>query len=264
MLTSKTVARKTGLSLKTLSRWANQGIIPKPAVHTHPSGRGKIGYWPDFVLERCRRIVQLRKQGHTLGNALALLGLEHVEKCLARVKQPTFADLLAEKKVPGPNGTEVDLLEVFLAVVAEDVRGSVLDRDCLPAILSQLQASRRLHLRTALRLMEAGYSPFLRYDGTTVRIEPDFLLGHPTAPEGHAFFAVPLRPAFRKFLSMIGVEDLLTPAPVRAAPKVWVREGDTIVEYDIFLGGGLGFEIIRELARTVGITPKSEEQHEPS
>ena len=169
MLTSKIVARKTGLSLKTLTRWSNQGIIPKPAVQTHPSGRGKIGYWPDSVLDRCLRIVQLRKQGHSLSTALVMLGMEDVQQCLANVKQPTFADLLAQKKVHA-NGMEVDLLEVFQAAIAEDVWNSVLDRDHRPAILTQLVAKDRHLSRIALRLMEAGYSPFLTFDGTTVRV----------------------------------------------------------------------------------------------
>ena len=54
MITTKTLVRKTGLSAKTLTRWSNQGIIPKPAIRTYPSGRGKIGYWPDAVLAERR------------------------------------------------------------------------------------------------------------------------------------------------------------------------------------------------------------------
>src|SRR5262245_54828827 len=119
MITTQTLSRKSGLSTKTLTRWSNRGIIPKPAVRTHPSGRGKIGDWPDSVLDRCRRIVQLRQKGHSLDNALVALGMEHFQGCVDKARRPRFADLLAQKKLRRPNGDEVDLLEVFLAAVFE-------------------------------------------------------------------------------------------------------------------------------------------------
>jgi DNA-binding transcriptional MerR regulator len=262
MITTKTLSRKTGLSAKTLTRWANRGIIPRPAISTHPSGRGKIGYWPDAVLDRCLRIVQLRKQGHSVESALAMLGLEHVNQCLAKLDQPSFADLLAKHKVKGPRGEEVDFLEVFRAAIAGSLRDSVLDRDHHRTILDKLYADNRLLLRNALGLMEGGYSPFLTYDGTTVRIEPDFLLSFPIASEKRSCFSLPLRPVLRKFLAILGGEELLPEARVQPAPKVWVREGDTIVEYHIYLAGPLGFELIRELAQTVGTTREGGGNHD--
>jgi len=73
-VTSKQILQATGFkSPKTLTRWAKSGIIPGPHVGTHPSGRGKIAYWPDWVLERCQRIAELLRQGHTLGSASSVL-----------------------------------------------------------------------------------------------------------------------------------------------------------------------------------------------
>ena len=66
MVTSAEILAGTGLkSGKTLTRWHQQGVIPAPIIGTHPSGRGKISYWPDWVLERCQRIVALQKEGYT-------------------------------------------------------------------------------------------------------------------------------------------------------------------------------------------------------
>jgi DNA-binding transcriptional MerR regulator len=262
MITTKTLSRKTGLSAKTLTRWANHGIIPKPAISTHPSGRGKVGYWPDSVLDRCLRIVELRKEGHSMQSAVALLGMERVNKCLAVLDQPTFADILAQHKVKQSNGEEVDFLEVFRAAIAGSLKESVLDRDHYRTILNKLHADNRLLLRTAIQLIESGYNPFLTYDGTTVQIEPDFLLGFPLVSEGRATFSLPLRPAFRKFLALFRGEELLPEARVQPAPKVWVHEGDTIVEYHIYIGGPRGFELIRETAQTVGVTRESSENHD--
>jgi DNA-binding transcriptional MerR regulator len=262
MITTKTLARKTGLSAKTLTRWANRGLIPRPAVSTHPSGRGKVGYWPDSVLDRCRRLVRLRKEGHSVESAVAMLGLENLNKCIAQLDQPTLADLLAKHKVKGPNGEEVDFLEVFRGVIAGSLRDSVLDRDHHRTVLHQLHADNRRLLRDALNLMQGGYRPFLTFDGTTVRIEPDFVLGFPTTPEGSSFVSLPLRPAFRKLLAVLGGEELLPEVRVEPAPKVWVREGDTIVEYHIYLRGLRGFELIRELAQTIGVTREGGSKHD--
>ena len=263
MITTQTLTRQTGLSAKTLTRWANRGIIAKPAITTHPSGRGKVGYWPDAVLDRCLRIVHLRQEGHSIESAVAMLGVEHIEKGLSSaLDQPSFADLMSKHKVKGGNGEEVDFLEVFRGAIAGCLRDSVLDRDHHRTILTKLHADNRLLLRVAVQQIEAGYNPFLTYDGTTVRIEPDFLLGHPTAPEGCSLFTLPLRAVFRKFLAVLGGEQLLPEVRVQTAPKVWVCEGDTIVEYRIYLGGPRGFEVIRELAQTIGVRREGGSKHD--
>jgi DNA-binding transcriptional MerR regulator len=262
MITTETLTRETGLSAKTLTRWSNRGIITKPAIRTHPSGRGKIGYWPDAVLDRCLRIVQLRKEGHSLESALALLGMERIYQCLEKIEQPTLADLLAQRKVKPPEGEEVDLLEVFRATVASSLKDAVLDRDHHQTILHQLHADNRLLLRVAVEMVSSGYNPFLTYDGTTVRIEPDFLVGHPTAAPERSSFLLPLRPVFRKFLALFGAEGAMPEARAYPAPKVWVNEGDTVVEYVVYLGGLRGFELIRETAQTVGVTRESGGNHD--
>jgi hypothetical protein len=262
MITTETLTRKTGLSAKTLTRWGNRGIIPRPAIQTHPKGRGKIGYWPDAVLDRCLRIVALRREGHSIESAVALLGLEHTYKCLEKLDQPTTADILAQRKVKGPDGGEVDLLEVFRAAVASRLKDTVLDRDHHRTVLEQLYADDRRLLRNAIGLVTSGYNPFLTYDGTTARIEPDFLLAHPSASPESCFFVLPLRPVFRTFLALFGGEGVMPEARVHAAPKVWVNEGDTVVEYVVYLGGPLGFELIRETAQTVGVTRKSGDSHD--
>jgi len=38
---------------KTLKRWADLGLIPQPKMRPHPSGRGRLGYFEPWVLERC-------------------------------------------------------------------------------------------------------------------------------------------------------------------------------------------------------------------
>ena len=67
VISSKEILAKTGIkTAKTLTRWYQRGLIPRPTVGTHPSGRGKVGYWPDWVADHCRRMIELRRDGYSL------------------------------------------------------------------------------------------------------------------------------------------------------------------------------------------------------
>jgi MerR HTH family regulatory protein len=74
MVTSKQLLKVAGLkSARTLKRWADAGFIPQTQIGTHPDGHGKMGFWPDWVLERCRKIVELRRQGHSIPAAIRMI-----------------------------------------------------------------------------------------------------------------------------------------------------------------------------------------------
>ena len=50
MISTNDILDATGLrSGKTLTRWHQRGLIPKPLIRTHPSGRGKAAYCPRSV-----------------------------------------------------------------------------------------------------------------------------------------------------------------------------------------------------------------------
>lgn len=254
MITSKQILEVTGLkSQKTLTRWVNSGIIPKPLIGTHPSGRGKIAYWPDAVLDRCKRIVELQRQGHTLGSALATIEHERMLRLIERTETaPDVSKVLSEKKVKLSGEREVDLgsfVAVFVAKEAESVvPDAALRRKLVAAIRAGGVAAQ------GLQFASAGYNPVCLFDGDQIEVVPDFLVGHrlseekPLAP---AWIVIPLLPPLRKAFSVLG-GDLPAQPNARPAPKVWAREGDAIVEYTVYLGGGLGFELIRETAETIG------------
>jgi hypothetical protein len=262
MITSHQILQATGLkSQKTLTRWAHAGIIPEPLIGTHPAGRGKIAYWPDWVLERCKQIVELQRQGHTLSSALATLEHERMLRNIEKVKTaPDVGKVLAEKKVALAGGREVDLGSLLAAFVAKEAEGVVADA----ALRSKLAAELRKAGVAAegLRFAAAGYCPVCFFDGRQVEVVPDFLVGHKLSeerPPASAWVVIPLLPALRKAFSALG-RDLPARPSVRPAPKVWAHEGGAIIEYGIFLGGGLGFELIRETAKTIGTVPEEPER----
>lgn len=99
--------------------------------------------------------------------------------------------------------------------------------------------------------------PILLYDGQHFDIVPDFLVGQRLSeelpPQG-AFAAAPVLPALRKVFPAL--ETFIGTAPVaRPAPKVWVQDGDALVEYIYYPNGVIGFELIRETAKVVSTSP---------
>ena len=121
----------------------------------------------------------------------------------------------------------------------------------LIASLSAAEAAAR-----SLELVRAGYNPICLFDGERAEVQPDFLVSHRLSeerPSAAAWVVIPLLPPLRKALTALG-RDLPKQPSAGPAPKIWARDGDTVVEYSIFLGGGLGFELIRETAHTIGVT----------
>src|SRR4051794_23650034 len=95
LITSKDILEATGLkSAKTLTRWYQRGLIPRPLIRTHPSGRGKIAYWPDLVIDLCVRIVSMQREGLSLESVKRRLDDEQFGTSLASLKAKSASELL--------------------------------------------------------------------------------------------------------------------------------------------------------------------------
>ena len=69
MISSKEILDKTGISRATLNNYIKLGIIPRPLVKK-PGGTLKnvknLGYFPNEVLDRIKRVRELKKKGHSM------------------------------------------------------------------------------------------------------------------------------------------------------------------------------------------------------
>ena len=97
MITTKEILAELDIeSSRTLRRWAEQDLLPKPTVKHLANGRGRTSYWPDFVLERCRTICHMRKSGMSLRTIRNVLGscwkLEHAKHRKRRTAAAKLAD----------------------------------------------------------------------------------------------------------------------------------------------------------------------------
>ena len=282
MVTSQDILKKTKLkSSKTLTRWGHLGLIPKPTIQMHPSGRGKMAYWPDWVLERCMEIKKLQQEGFSLHSVFMQLELDRVTK-----NEKKFDDFLrgsnsfvenekkfdnflrdynslAEQEVNFGNGRKMSLVDMFHAIILKALENLCPDKKLLPLVHSQLKEKKSLD--TIMLFLNSGFNPILVFDGQTLEILPDFLLSHRMADESPTqkpYIMVPVLPAVRKTCSILGKEFLSQPQTF-PAPKVWSKQGDTMMEYQVYLlGGEPGFELIRESAETVGtISSKFKKLH---
>jgi len=260
MVTTEQILAATGLkAAKTLTRWQRAGLIPAPQIGTHPSGRGKTGFYPDWALDRCRCVVALQKQGHTLRSAVTALETERLRSLIEEVAaKPSLAEILKSKTVQRGDGLKVDLLTVAHAAILNDL-GPLLDPGDLRQALLRGMATQGAAGR-ALELLQAGYNPVLVSDGTEVEVVADFLVGHRLGGQGTAaapWLVFPLLPALRRIFPKL-LADVAAGKLAAPAPAVRVRQGDAVLEYPILLvDTELGFELIRQGARTVSAGPSA-------
>ncbi|UCG22288.1 MAG: hypothetical protein JSU80_06850 [Deltaproteobacteria bacterium] len=65
MISSKEVMARTGISRATLNNYIGLNLIPPPSVRPpeEPGGPTKIGYFPEWVVDRIEKVHQLKGQG---------------------------------------------------------------------------------------------------------------------------------------------------------------------------------------------------------
>ena len=89
MISSKEVLVRTKISRATLNNYIALGLIPPPVVRkpSEPGGPTKLGYFPDWVLDRIERIRQLKATGVRM-SGIASHFKEEPEKKVEVTTQP--------------------------------------------------------------------------------------------------------------------------------------------------------------------------------
>ena len=262
MVSSQEILEKTGLkSPRTLTRWHQRGVIPKPVIRTHPSGRGKMAFWPDWVLERCIRINELRKRGHTVDEAVMLIDIEQEEQERQNLgEKPNISEVLESKVLKIRKEKAISLLDIFIAIIVGDLKHLISDRSVRNTIAVKFKEEKYLDL--AIDYLDAGYNPVLLFDGNKLEIVPDFLVSHylsykPT--EGKSYVVLPLLSSLRKAYSKIG-KELKVGSLAYPVPRIRIKQGEDLVEYDIAITGVLGFELIRKIGGKADVQDRASKE----
>jgi hypothetical protein len=258
MIDSRQIMQATGIkSAKTLTRWHNSGLIPKPTIGTSRSGRGKIAYWPDWVLDRCKRIVELQKQGHSPKSAATLIELERVNTLVEQVATKNSSSI-GETKIKASDGSEVTLQELFIRCILQELLALVAS-DTLRILLNQLQELDALGL--TFQLLKGGYNPVLVLERTSSKITADFAVSQwlsANHAHGSPCACLPLLTPLRRLFAAFG-KPLPGPPPIMFPVSTiqWTAADGQMHQVDYVAAGMLGFEILRETERIAELEPRA-------
>lgn len=254
MISSKDLLRKTEIgSNRTLIRWHQGGLIPPPTVTTHPSGRGKMSYWPDWVVDRCKRIATMKKQGHSLMAIKTALGIDwdREDKIWAHRSTATvdagsqhltkrFRKRLAQQ-VWARIGRVVGSAAIDGGALHDATVGRLLKEGVLERGVDQAQQ---------------GYSVFIVFDGFDLSVVPDFALAHRLAidvgDEG-GFLVIPLWPMLQALAKEHDIEIPEHPSHFPCS-RVSVGEYGSTRDVDFRLDGRSGVRVAHPPA-LVGARP---------
>ena len=201
LITTVELLDQSGLSRRTLARWQRRGLVPRGQVGQHPSGRGKTAYFPASLVDTCRRIQRLQRQGYDLREVKEVLALEPVEQWIAA--SPTLWQLLGDDKFEY-GGSQWGLLNAFVDI--SNFGRVIYDADFVEKAITELDRRRAFDL--PLQILGAGAEPYLLFRVDRIEREKvKVVVGHDrgyfkTGDAEH--LVVPLRPMLERFSKVTG------------------------------------------------------------
>jgi len=217
MVSSREILEKTGIkSAKTLTRWHQRGLIPPPEIRTHPSGRGKMAYWPAWVLRRIDEVRALLNDGMSLEDIADKLGADWQaeEKRLTRNRRDLRCAVENERRR--------DARDRFVEAIAEKIYDSLrrmgVERPGIFGKLAKSLSSRAL-VKRALELMQQEFTPVLVIVGDRINVTADFRIGDicgGTETSGQPLLVVPIREEILAAYSQVNIKLPLEPTFVSA------------------------------------------------
>ena len=211
-----------------------------------------MAFWPEWVLERCVRIVELQRAGHTLKSAVTAIEMEHVDRAIDYAeKRTSFEAELEKKHLKVSNGSEVSLLHVFQLMLLREADKFVLDRELRQKLYERIKKEKVID--SATLLIDNGYNPILVFDGEDVSVTADFMVSQQlsyNAETARARFVIPLLPPLRRAFRELAIDFNARPSWY-PAPIVRVRQGDTLMQYEIYPAAADQFEVIHSTGQVL-------------
>ena len=206
MKTSAEIMSATGIkSTHTLIRWQKAGLIPKSSSAVHPSGRGRVSMWEDWVIGRCEAIIEARNRGDSI--------------------QTIKAKVDAHQLGTPPDQPALNLPKSTTSVLIYEAGRSLgLNDDTLNVIQSKFLTGD--YFEQTKTLEAKGINPILVYRLGQVRIVADYELSHMLAGShfGCEFIVLPLGAHMKQAVEVEGSRT------VYPAAKVTVFDGTNHAE----------------------------------
>ena len=185
MVTSHEILKRTGLKTRrTLTAWYKAGLIPRPRIVKHPSGKGTIAVWPDEVMERCLELINLRKPGRpSRETKINLSIIQLFERAPIRQGRLTPEEtLLANTANDGDMiSREDDLPEFFITMLMPSLFPFFPESRSRSEMISKIRAKEVM--RQALDIYKTGFYPILMISQDDMEVTSVSLLAHGRAGE---------------------------------------------------------------------------------
>lgn len=207
MVTTHEILKRTGLKTRrTLTAWYKAGLIPRPRIMKHPSGRGTVAMWPDEVMDRCVELAILRKPGRPSREAqLTLRTIQLLEEAIGSQggSQTPEEYLLAKTAMKNGDYTCVSFEDVipeyFVVMLMPSLFPYFPDAKSRAEIVTRIRTNGVF--RQALELYRSGSNPILVFNKNELRVIGGDMVSHRLAEEastGCALVMVPLSSLLKK------------------------------------------------------------------
>ena len=220
-VTSRDVMSAADISdVDTLTRWyAKERLIPAPEIRTHPNGRGKIAYWPEWVLHRCVRIKQLRKGGKSLAEIREILGNDWSAASRDHERRYRFIDASRTIDKGAALRNMRELVADVLIRWVKTHHATMLDK-----ILQGISAGT---IDKAVEMVEQGINPVLVLTSQGTVLTADFAVSHYLSRCRSVDDSFMVLPVWRELSAYLGKVATIPPEPaiipvakvVRGAPS---------------------------------------------
>lgn len=235
-VTVSEVLAKTGISEpSTLYRWRQSGLIPHPEIRDHASGRGKAGYWPEWVMHHCVRIQQLRREGKTLAEIRDFLGNDWDAISSQYLKTYRFSEVSRDM----------------------DQRAAMENlRECISDLLFEFQSLDEISIEwltehilvetitSATTMMQQGINPVLIVTQDSVALTADFAVSITLSKRRTVSESLLVVPIWRELSAYLGAYDVFPDQPtVSAVERVKMELDGDDVETPVTVMSTWEFEI---------------------
>lgn len=229
---------------KTLTRWHQRGLIPPPQIRTHPGGRGKMAYWPEWVLHRCIKIRALVKAKRKLDEIKQLLGDDWENEAQVPRRRYRFSEVSRRMEYNAARMNLADLVWKKCSPLFDRLRSDI---SIVSSPLDK-QLQQRSIITKAIEMVAAGISPVIVFDGEQLHLVPDFLISQMLADSvdgGTAQIVVPIHRDVRDAFHAIMPElpDRPTVTPVQ---RVREERAEQSVEREFCLTAPFEYEMGRQ------------------
>jgi CheY-like chemotaxis protein len=98
-VTAADILKVVPITRKTLWLWQKKyKFFPDPVKEAHPGGKGIVGYYPEWVEERCKKVYALQKKGYTISMIQDILQQEKENQSARKIlivdDEKKFSNLL--------------------------------------------------------------------------------------------------------------------------------------------------------------------------